>query len=138
MRAHIGKIVKAHCAKRQIGIYKSFKDNIGPLIDAWKRSDQVQYTRGGNPKQPSIDVVTQWVRDAWRAVPNSVVATSITRAGFSVNVDEWHIARHDVYGAGFLSAWEARASTPTLAPTPTQQGDDEICDAFDDISLIDQ
>ncbi|KAJ0392377.1 hypothetical protein P43SY_006272 [Pythium insidiosum] len=116
MRAHIGKIVKAHCAKRQIGmcvipggmtpylqagdigIYKSFKDNIGPLIDAWKRSDQ-------------------WFRDAWRAVPNSVVATSITRAGFSVN---------------------ARASTPTLAPTPTQQGDDEICDAFDDVSLIDQ
>ncbi|KAJ0400827.1 hypothetical protein P43SY_008615 [Pythium insidiosum] len=119
MRAHIGREVKAHCGKRQIGmcvipggltpylqagdigIYKSFKDKMGPHVDAWKRSDQVEYTRGGNPKPPSISVETDWIRQAWQAVPQSVVDLSIARAGFSTQLDEGHIARHDVYGEQF-------------------------------------
>ncbi|KAJ0391704.1 hypothetical protein P43SY_001644 [Pythium insidiosum] len=94
MRAHIGKLVKAHCAQRKIsmcvipggmtaylqagdlGIYKSFKDKIAPFIDQWKHSDTVEYTRGGNPKPPSVEVVTEWIREAWRQVPDDVVKTS--------------------------------------------------------------
>lgn len=95
MRAHIGKLVKAHCAKRNInmcvipggmtpylqardiGIYKSFKDNMWPLIDSWKPSNQVEYTRGSKLKPPSVAVVTDWIRRAWRAVPDEVVKLSI-------------------------------------------------------------
>lgn len=155
MRAHIGKLVKAHCAQRKIkmcvipggmtpylqagdiGIYKSFKDKMGPLIDAWKRSDEVEYTRGGNPKPPSVDVVTKWIRRAWREVPDEVVAKSITRAGFSTSSAEWHIARHDVYGEGFRRAWlerDTQESRPLI-----EEADDgaDLCAALDDISIVD-
>ncbi|KAG3119362.1 hypothetical protein PI125_g2082 [Phytophthora idaei] len=33
-----------------VGIYKSFKDRMSGLITAWKESDAVTYTRGGNPR----------------------------------------------------------------------------------------
>ncbi|KAG3080067.1 hypothetical protein PC122_g11967 [Phytophthora cactorum] len=36
------------------------------LIDEWKRSDQVAYTRGGNPKPPSSETVVLWVTTAQR------------------------------------------------------------------------
>lgn len=154
MRAHIGKDVKAHCAKRQIdmcvipggmtpylqagdiGIYKSFKDNIAPLIDMWKRSDKVQYTKGGNPKPPSVDVVSSWVRDAWRAVPDHVIQMSIKRAGFVDDVGEWHISRHDVYGEGFRDAWRTASVDPIVRP-PEIDESNALCEAIDDISLID-
>ena len=68
MRVHISVKVKAKCAQKDIemcvipggltaylqagdiGIYKVFKNLLSDLIDAWKRSDQVTYTRGGNPR----------------------------------------------------------------------------------------
>ncbi|KAJ0390003.1 hypothetical protein ATCC90586_011761 [Pythium insidiosum] len=154
MRAHIGREVKAHCGKRQIGmcvipggltpylqagdigIYKSFKDKMGSLVDAWKRSDQVEYTRGGNPKPPSISVVTGWIRQAWQAVPQSVVDLSIARAGFSTQLDEWHIARHDVYGEQFHKAWSQDAEPPADANMSEDDHEGILCDALDDISLI--
>ncbi|KAJ0392882.1 hypothetical protein ATCC90586_010564 [Pythium insidiosum] len=38
-----------------IGVYKSFKDKMAPLIDQWKRSDSVEDTRGGNAKCGDVD-----------------------------------------------------------------------------------
>ncbi|KAG2790400.1 hypothetical protein PC129_g6870 [Phytophthora cactorum] len=40
-----------------IGIYKSFKDLLYMEINTWKESDQVEYTRFGNPRMPSVDTV---------------------------------------------------------------------------------
>ncbi|GMF41349.1 unnamed protein product [Phytophthora lilii] len=88
MRAHISKMVKARCAAKgvqmfvipggltpyvqagDIGIYKSFKDKLSPIIDSWKKSNAVLYTRGGNPKPPSVETVANV---AWRDVPADVV-----------------------------------------------------------------
>ncbi|GMF37329.1 unnamed protein product [Phytophthora lilii] len=81
MRAHISVKVKAKCAQKDIamcvipggltaylqagdiGIYKVFKNQLSDLIDTWKRSDQVTFTRGGNPRP------CDWVRRAWRDTP---------------------------------------------------------------------
>ncbi|GMF38943.1 unnamed protein product [Phytophthora fragariaefolia] len=100
MRAHISKMVKARCAAKEvqmffipggqtpyvqagdIGIYKSFKDKLSPIIDSWKKSDAVLYTLGGNPKPPSVETVMNWVNVAWRDVPADVVERSVTAAGF--------------------------------------------------------
>ncbi|RAW21076.1 hypothetical protein PC110_g22481 [Phytophthora cactorum] len=38
-----------------VGIYKSFKDRMTGLITAWKESNAVTYTRGGNPSPTSRD-----------------------------------------------------------------------------------
>ena len=47
----------AYVQAGDIGIYKSFKDKISPLISGWKTSGTVELTRGGNPKPPSDEVV---------------------------------------------------------------------------------
>ncbi|KAG2969396.1 hypothetical protein PC120_g26713 [Phytophthora cactorum] len=81
MRAHTSKVVKARFAKKNvqmlvvpggltlyvqagdIGIYKSFKDKLSSIIDEWKLSDRVEYTKG--------------------AVPDDVINRSVHTAGFS-------------------------------------------------------
>lgn len=83
MSAHISKAIKARCAAKKIdmvdvpggctpylqagdiGIYKSFKDSMAPLINEWKTSDRGEYTRGGSPRPPSMSEVAGWVMKAW-------------------------------------------------------------------------
>ena len=36
----------------------------------------------------------------------SNIQNSIKSAGFSGVANDWHIAKHDVYGTQFLEAWE--------------------------------
>ncbi|GMF19225.1 unnamed protein product [Phytophthora fragariaefolia] len=73
MRAHISKAVKARVVKKDlqmlvipgglapyvqtgdIGICKSFKDKLSVIIDEWKLSDRVVYTKAGNPKPPHVE-----------------------------------------------------------------------------------
>ncbi|KAG3238119.1 hypothetical protein PI124_g16911 [Phytophthora idaei] len=119
MRAHTSKVVTARFAKKNvqmlvvpggltpyvqagdIGIYKSFKDKLSSIIDEWKSSDRVEYAKGGNPKQPPVNDVIEWVQSAWKAVPDDVINRSVQAAGFSPLCEHWHISRHDVYGELF-------------------------------------
>jgi hypothetical protein len=103
---HIAKDVKEHCRTRNIelivipggltsyfqavdiGFFRELKDKISSIIDEWRRSNHVQYTKVGNPKPPqqvikhtpvyktADDVVRSWVLDAWRSV---LVSTSRTQ-----------------------------------------------------------
>ncbi|GMF49569.1 unnamed protein product [Phytophthora lilii] len=83
---------------------------------------------------PSVGTVCQWIRSAWRDTDSSTVKNSVAAAGFAENWMDWHIARHDVYGAQFREQWEARDEN--------QEEDgfnlDELHDALDDIALIDE
>jgi DDE superfamily endonuclease/Tc5 transposase DNA-binding domain len=155
MRAHIGKRVKQRCEEKDVkmavipggltpylqagdvGIYKSFKDKMSVIIDEWKRSDAVQYTRGGNPRPPSIETVAGWVSTAWRQVPDEVVKNSIEICGFSDEVGRWHISNHDVYGARFNAAWDASQDNEEQDNEEHDFSDalDELNDAFDDVII---
>ena len=82
--AHISKAVKEHCHRQNIfmiiipggctpylqagdiGIYRELKDRPSATIEAWKHSNNVQYTKGGNPKAPSHSIVNSWFQDAWQ------------------------------------------------------------------------
>lgn len=75
------------------------------MIDEWKRSDQVQYIKGGNPRAPNVEEVVAWVSSSWKSVSNDVVRRPIDAAGFAVDYRDWHIAKHDVYGGLFQSKW---------------------------------
>jgi hypothetical protein len=88
-----------------LGIYKSFKDKFSPIIASWKISDKVELTRGGNPKPPKVNTIIKWVAAAWNQV--NVILNSIKAAGFG-DENEWHIYKHDVYGATFRNAWLSR------------------------------
>lgn len=117
-----------------IGIFKSFKDNIGGLINSWKNSDQVSYTSGGNPRPPADSVIANWVKQAWRQVPADVIQKSIKAAGFGL-WDEWHISKHDVYGARFKELWRSNLEEEVVeqnADEDAQDPENEIEDDFDD------
>ena len=146
MRAHLAGDVKAYLKSRNIqqcvipggltaylqagdlGIYKSWKDKISPLIDSWKKSDSVQYTRGGNPKPPSVEIVCRWVMQAWRAVPSDVVTKSILAAGFCDEYEEWYISKHDVYGAQFKNIWASNFNEVLEENNPllVEEADDPV------------
>ena len=89
-----------------IGIFRILKDKLSETISAWKLSDDVAYTRHGNPKAPAPEVVEAWFKDAWRTVSNKSIKNSVRAAGFAANPADWHVAKHDVYGDAFLEAWE--------------------------------
>ena len=124
-RAHTANIVKEHLNRRGIknvvipggltpyvqagdlGIYKSFKDKISPLIAAWKRSRDTPRTPRGVPRPPKLETVVDWVKTAWNEVGSSVVLNSIHGAGFAPETN-WHISKHDIYGDAFRNAWLSR------------------------------
>lgn len=89
-----------------IGIYRELKDHISRIIDAWKKSPQVEYTNGNNPKQPRDEVVHSWLVDSWRQVSLTNIENSIKSAGCAENFLDWHISKHDVYWENFQTVWQ--------------------------------
>jgi DDE superfamily endonuclease len=130
-RAHISETVKNHCMKRNIklivipggltaylqagdiGVNKEFKDKVFEMINQWKNSDLVQYTRGGNPRRPAQDIVNSWVSRAWDELSINNIRRSINAAGFSANCLEWHISKHDVYGERFVKKYLSESQKET-------------------------
>jgi hypothetical protein len=151
MRAHIGADVKKRYADKAIkmaviaggltpylqagdvGIYKSFKNTLSNFINAWKLSDKVSYTKGGNPRPPSVETVAWWVQTAWKQVPDSVVMKSILKCGFSEDSDEWFISQHDVYDTKFKASWTLSGLDDSSDPNGDEN--DALNDAFDEIFI---
>ncbi|KAG3019838.1 hypothetical protein PC123_g9609 [Phytophthora cactorum] len=117
-----------------VGIFKSFKDRMAVLIDEWKRSDQVAYTRGGNPKPPSSETVVLWVTTARRKSQTTfnrnggVVGNDSAAPGSRQCGEEEH--RHDVYGAQSRQAWSA-ASLDDQAADSSGANEDEVDELLD-------
>lgn len=124
-RAHISLKVKEHCQKKNIklivipggltpylqaldiGVFKEFKDNVYSEINIWKNSTEVEYTKNGNPKAPTISKINSWVKYSWNKVSKTNIANSIKCAGFSSSYEDWHIAKHEIYGSKFINAFIA-------------------------------
>ncbi|ETO63900.1 hypothetical protein F442_18288 [Phytophthora nicotianae P10297] len=111
-----------------VGIFKSFKDKISVFINEWKRSVQVSYSRGGNPRTLSIAVVVSWVTTAWRQITDSIVQQSVGKCGFFANPSDWYISKHDVYGSQFNAAWNARSDVGSDSDI-----EDDTNSSFDDV-----
>ena len=106
------------------------------VINEWKKSDRVQYTRNGNPKPPSVEQVARWVQLAWKAVPDNVVWKSVLAAGFSENFEDWHITRHDVYGHIFREKW--LSSLCDISDNEDEEENlDDLLD-FDELCIVDE
>ncbi|ETN11639.1 hypothetical protein PPTG_22605 [Phytophthora nicotianae INRA-310] len=93
-----------------VGIYKSFKDNVSQLINEWKCSDKVTYTEGGNPRLPELTFVSSRVAQASKQTPVEVVEKSVQACGFNDDPSAWRISKYDVYGSKFRAAWHLRES----------------------------
>ena len=147
-RAHIANTVKQHMKRRgfknivipggltpyvqagDLGIYKSFKDKISPIIAAWKISDKVLLRHEEVIQNlQKVDTIINWVAAAWNQVNESVILNSIKALGFG-DETEWHIYKHDVYGAAFRNAWLSRellGTNDTELLTENDVEEDEKC-----------
>jgi hypothetical protein len=54
-----------------------------------------------------VDTIIYWIAAAWNQVNESVILNSVKAAGFG-DETEWHIYKHDVYGAAFRNACLSR------------------------------
>ena len=113
----------------------SFKDRVSECITAWKNSDAVSYTRKGNPRPPPVETVSDWVSNAWKAVPEEAVLRSIYASGFDDDHREWHIAKHDVYGSQFLRKWTERDDFGAEKHTLDEAHEDDISLAIDELVI---
>lgn len=116
-----------------IDIYKSFKDLLFAEINAWKESDQVEYTRFGNLRMSSVDTVCEWVLRAWRDTEESIVMHIIKAAGFARDPSYWLIFKHGVYVARFRGKWADESKDDENADLMNLSALD---DALDDINLV--
>ena len=79
MSAHRPKAVRAHCNKRNVKLilisngltaylqaadvllFKPYKAHLSSIINEWKLSGKVTFTKDGNPRKPDDDTVIEWV-----------------------------------------------------------------------------
>lgn len=63
----------------------AYRSESKSLINVWKNSGAVEYTRGSYPKAPIAVILRSWVRDSWYQVSGTNVIHSINSAGFVEN-----------------------------------------------------
>ena len=66
---------------------KPFKDRIRKMWSEWMISGEGKLTKGGNLKRPEIDLVAQWVKDAWDSIPAEMVQKSFRKCSISNALD---------------------------------------------------
>ncbi|KAG6949144.1 hypothetical protein JG688_00014759 [Phytophthora aleatoria] len=84
---------------------------------------------------PSVGVVCEWDRKAWRDTDSATVSNSIAAAGFADGYKRWRVAQPDVYGEQLRTKWEAN---PEAQHDEDDFNLDELHDALDDTALIDE
>ena len=97
---------KPYLQSVDIGIFSELKDRLWKIINAWKNSDDVNYTRGGNPIPPTNSVVKLCLRYSWSALSVLNIQNSIKSSGFSVVANYWHVSKRGVKVTQFLEALE--------------------------------
>ena len=92
-----------------------FKDRLSTVIDEWKRSDRVQYSKGGNPRPPSVEEVVAWVSSSWKPVSSDVVRRPIAAAGFAVDYATGTLPSMTCKADSFrASGWELTKMRPMI------------------------
>ena len=66
---------------------KPFKDRMRERWITWMVEGEKSLTPAGNVKAPSLTTVTSWVLEAWRGLPEEMVARSFKKCGISNSID---------------------------------------------------
>jgi hypothetical protein len=66
---------------------KPFKANMRKQWHKWIVDGPKEKTKAGNLKRPGIELLTQWVCNAWEEIPNEMVVKSFKKCGISNAMD---------------------------------------------------
>jgi len=65
-----------------------FKSRIRELHNLWMMNgDHMEFTTGGNPRPPGMDVYLEWILDSWNAISKEAISKSFKDCGISVSTD---------------------------------------------------
>ena len=66
-----------------VHINKPLKDKLKTLYKTFMRSKEVEYTRGGNKKGPSYQMLVDWCSSAWSELDPELIKRSFSQTGVS-------------------------------------------------------
>ncbi|XP_034618018.1 pogo transposable element with KRAB domain [Trachemys scripta elegans] len=66
---------------------KPFKDRLRKMWSEWMCSGMAKLTKGGNLMKPEINLVAQWIKDAWVSIPSEMVEKSFRKCCISNALD---------------------------------------------------
>lgn len=66
---------------------KPFKENIRPQYEHWMVNERWQYTSAGNPKLPALELVLEWMANAWQSLSKDLIVKSFTACALTIPVD---------------------------------------------------
>ena len=70
-----------------MSINHPFKCKLCELWSAWVPSSYFQWTAAGNLKQPSLPVITQWVKTAWDSIDLAIITKSFKKYSIINDLD---------------------------------------------------
>ena len=65
---------------------KPFKDQFREFYDDWMESGEKTYTKGGNMRAPTFELVCKWIVDSWDAVSNETIKKSFRACGIGISI----------------------------------------------------
>lgn len=70
-----------------VSVNKPFKDSVRRLYTDWMAQGGHTLTPTGKIKRPSVELVCSWVLEAWRSLPDDLIAKSFKKTGISNAMD---------------------------------------------------
>uniref|UniRef100_A0A452GLF8 DDE-1 domain-containing protein n=1 Tax=Gopherus agassizii TaxID=38772 RepID=A0A452GLF8_9SAUR len=66
---------------------KPFKGRLRKMWSQWMCSGMAKLTKGGNLMKPEINLVSQWIKDAWVSIPSEMIEKSYRKCCISNALD---------------------------------------------------
>uniref|UniRef100_A0A6B0UZR7 Putative pogo transposable element n=1 Tax=Ixodes ricinus TaxID=34613 RepID=A0A6B0UZR7_IXORI len=70
-----------------VSLNKPFKDNVRRLYTEWMAAGNYVLTPGGKIKRPSIEMLCEWILEAWKMIPAEIIVKSFKKTGISNRLD---------------------------------------------------
>lgn len=117
-----------------VSLNKPFKDRIRDEWNQWMMEGEKTYTKGGNLRAPSLDVLCDFVIKSWNAVSAKIVIKSFIKCGISNSMDG---EEDDMLWRDDDSDTESDVDCPADEANATSNSEAESEDPYNDLFLSD-
>ena len=113
-----------------VSLNKPFKDKLRQQWSEWMVGGKKSYTKGGNMRAPSLDVLCNFIIKAWSEIKVETVIKSFKKCGISNAMDG---TEDDCLWNEGEEAAEAEVDDAALSDTEFDPYDDALCNVSNDV-----